>query len=389
MNGQVGNVQLMQKINRLKVLNYVRRNPGVSRPQIAAETGLSLSSLTNITSYLLEEGLLAEDGTEQVGRVGRKSTLLRFRAKAYGLICISINEGNIVLSYTDLEGKIIANIRLDTQSLAADRVIVLVREHVRSILCEYGRENILGISVCVSGLVLDGSRFILSASLKWHELDIKRILEKETNLPVFLENNTLVKAVWYFCCRERQEAENMLFVDLENGIGAMQYYQGAVSRALLGEVGHTTVEKDGELCFCGNRGCLEAMCSAERIVRLYEEKSGETGVNLRTVAERCAQADSAAEEAVIECAQYLGIGLANLVNLLNPSIVVINAGAFSECRIVLEKAAAEMKRRAYPALTKALTIREIAVGENETVCGAALNLCDRLFDLSFPGNPVQ
>ena len=92
MNGQVGNVQLMQKINRLKVLNYVRRNPGVSRPQIAAETGLSLSSLTNITSYLLEEGLLAEDGTEQVGCVGRKSTLLRFRAEAYGLICISINK---------------------------------------------------------------------------------------------------------------------------------------------------------------------------------------------------------------------------------------------------------------------------------------------------------
>lgn len=388
MNRQVGNVQLMQKINRLKVLNYVRRNPETARPQIAAETGLSLSSITNIITYLLDIGLLEESGIEQVGRVGRKSALLRFRAEAYGLICISLHEGNMTISFTDMEGRIITRVRVETEKISAERVISLVREHVRGMIKEYGKEKILGIGVSISGLVLDSSRFILSASLKWHEFDIKKILERETDLPVFVENNSLVKAVWYFCCRERQEAENMLFVDLENGIGAMQFYQGVVSRALLGEVGHTTVEKDGELCFCGNRGCLEAMCSAQRVVRLYEEKTGET-VELKTIAQLYTQADRAAEEAIGECAQYLGIGLANMINLLNPSILVVNAGAFADCRVVLDKAAEEMKRRAYPALTKGLIIREITVGEDETIRGAAINLYDRLFDLNFSGNIVQ
>lgn len=388
MNRQVGNVQLMQKINRLKVLHYVRHNPETSRPQIAADTGLSLSSITNIITYLLDMRLLEESGTEQVGRVGRKSTLLRFNAKAYGFICISLHEENVTISFTDMEGNIITRIRLETEKISAEKVISQVREHVRKILTEYGKDSILGIGVSISGLVLDGSRFLLSASLKWHELDIKKILERDTDLPVFVENNSLVKAVWYFGCRERREAENMLFVDLENGIGAMQFFQGSMSRALLGEIGHTTVAKDGEACFCGNRGCLEAMCSAERLQRLYREKSGEL-LTLREISLQYTQANPAAEEAIHECAQYLGIGLANLVNLLNPSVLVINTGAFSDCRAVLDKAAEEMKQRAYPALTKGLVLREISVGEDETIRGAAMNLCDRLFDLNFPGNIVQ
>ena len=90
MNKTVGNSQLIQKMNRLKVLNYIRRNPDAARPQIAHDTGLSVASLTNITSYLLELGLITECGTEKVERVGRKGTLLRFRAESYGLICIFV-----------------------------------------------------------------------------------------------------------------------------------------------------------------------------------------------------------------------------------------------------------------------------------------------------------
>ena len=74
---QVGNVQLMQKMNRLKVLNYIRRNPDISRPVLSEKTGLSLASITNVTTYLLDIGLLTESGIEPAERVGRKSILLR------------------------------------------------------------------------------------------------------------------------------------------------------------------------------------------------------------------------------------------------------------------------------------------------------------------------
>ena len=387
MNKQVGNVRLMQQMNRLKVLNFIRNNPDVVRPVIAEKTGLSLATITNTTSYLLDLNLIVECGTEQVGRVGRKSTLLRFNGNAYGLICIILGKENIDVVHTNLNGNIISRIHT-VMSDSPEKVIKAVRKSVNEIITKIGKENILGIGIGISGLVLDGSRFILSSSLKWKGFDIRKTLMADTGLPVFAENISHLKAVWYFCCKKSADKNNMIFVDLENGIGATQFYKGNISRAVLGEIGHTTVDKDGEMCFCGNRGCLEAMCSVERTLRLYKKYSG----NSITADELCLKyknGDASARKVISECAGYLGIGLANIINLLNPSVMVINSGDMTCCQPLLDEAEKEMLNRAYPALTKELSIYEINVTEEETIKGAAFNLCDRLFDISFDGNIVE
>ncbi len=389
MNKTVGNSQLIQKMNRLKVLNYIRRNSGAARPQIAHETGLSVASLTNITSYLLEKGLISESGTEKVERVGRKGTLLRFCAERYGLICIFVSTDSLNVSYTDMEGEIITRIRVNVEDLQPAKVVELVREKVASLVREHGRESILGIGVAVSGMVLEGSRFVASSSLKWKEFDLKKILQKETGLPVFVENISLLKTVWYFSCGNWINKKNMLLVDLEGGIGASQFYHGEINRAMLGEIGHTTVAKDGEPCFCGNRGCLEMMCSEQRLIKLYEEMSGETEATLEYIAEKWENGDRAAKEAIENCGKYLGIGLANLVNLCKPMAIVINMGAYVNIRPVIECAVKEMKNRAYSVLLEDLEIREVNISEDNTVKGAAFNLCDRLFDIDYSGNIVE
>lgn len=389
MNRQVGNVALMQKMNRLKVLNYVRRNPDVSRPNIATATGLSLASITNVTSYLLDLGLLVESGTEKVGRVGRKSTLLRFCADVYDLICIFLTEKYINIAYTDLEGKALEKIKVETQGLSPDDIMEEIRDNIKALIKSHGRERVLGIGVAISGLVLDDSRFVFSSRLKWKNFDIKKILEADTGLPVFVDNVSLLKAVHYFCAKGHGTQDNMLFVDMENGIGAVQFFEGAISRATIGEIGHTTVEIDGEPCFCGNRGCLEAMCSPQRLLALYESKGGEALENLRQLDKLYKKEDPAAVFAVHECGKYLGIGLANLVNLFNPSVMVINTGDFDGCPSILKEAEHELHKRAYMSLTQKLSIKIISETEENTLLGTAFNLCDRLFDISYPKNIVE
>lgn len=389
MKKTVGNSQLIQKMNRLKVLDYIRKNPGAARPQIAFDTGLSLASLTNITSYLLEKKLIAESGTEKVERVGRKGTLLRFCAESYGLILIFVSTDSVTISYTDMEGNIITRIRVNSEDMQPAKVVELVRENAASLVREHGREAILGIGVAVSGMVLEGSRFVASASLKWKEFDLKAILEKETGIPVFVENISLLKAVWYFCCGGWIEKKNMLLVDLEGGIGASQFYHGSINRAMLGEIGHTTVEKDGEQCFCGNRGCLEMMCSVQKIVKIYEEMSGEENITPDKVVRMLEEGDKCAKAAIEECGKYLGIGLANLVNLCKPMAIVINMGEYVNVRPLIKCAVKEMKNRAYPALLQDLEIREVEINDEQTVKGAAYNLCDRLFDIDYSGNIVE
>ena len=389
MNKAVGNSQLIQKMNRLRVLNYIRRNPGAARPQIAHETGLSVASLTNITSYLLDVGLITESGTETVDRVGRKGTLLRFCAEKYGLIFIFVHTHSLNISYTDMEGRIITKTHAHIEELQPTKVVELVCQKVAALVSRYGREKILGIGVAVSGMVLEDSRFVASSSLKWTEFDLKAILEKETGIHVFVENISILKAVWYFCCGNSIEKKNMLLVDLEGGIGASQFYHGEINRAMLGEIGHTTVDKDGEQCFCGNRGCLEMMCSEQRIIRLYEEKSGETDATLEYITKKCAKGDLSAKAAIEECGMYLGIGLANLVNLCKPLTIVINMGVYSVVHPVIECAVNEMKKRAYPVLLQDLEICEVNINEEDTIKGAAFNLCDRLFDIDFKDNIVE
>ena len=389
MNKQVENVQLMQKMNRLKVLNYIRKHPDALRPEISRETGLSLASITNITSYLLDIGILSENGTETVGRVGRKSTLLRFSNDAYSLICVFLSEDYINIYVTDLLGNPSERFRHPTKNLSSDAVISLIKNSLTDIIGNIDKSSVLGIGIAISGLVLENSRFIFSSKFKWKSFDIKSILEDSTGLPVFVDNISPVRASWHFNVQSTYNKDNMLFVDLENGIGAVWFSGGQINTSVLGEIGHTTVEKDGEPCFCGNRGCLEAMCSTKRLLSLYESATGQRLDNPSLLEKLYGEGDKSAVFAITDCARYLGIGIANLVNIFNPSTLIINTGDFNDLPSLLSNAEKVFMGRAFPSLTKELEIVYVTSDDIATVSGMAYNLCDRIFDINCPDNIIE
>jgi hypothetical protein len=107
LNNAVGNVQLMQKINRLKVLNFIRQKGEVARPEIAKNTGLSPSSITNIVTYLIDKNLCMEVGRVNSKEVGRKAVLIRFNPAAANIISVNIEISGIDIAFTDLDGSII------------------------------------------------------------------------------------------------------------------------------------------------------------------------------------------------------------------------------------------------------------------------------------------
>ena len=387
MKQQVGNVQLMQKINRLKVLNYIRENPSVSRLEITRETGLSVASLTNITSYLLEKNLLLEDGVEKVTRVGRKTTLLKFNGDGYSLVCVNVLDSGIFFYHTNLCGKIIKKESLifdQKKSIpVSDVLIKRLSAFLKSIDCT----SVLGIGVFVSGVVLDDGHKVVSASLKWNEYDLVAAIKAITYIPVFVDNVTQLKAVSYYCTNRKEAHANSVFVDLENGIGAVHFYEGTLNRSFLGEIGHVTVEKDGLPCFCGNTGCLEMMCSVERALSLYCEKTGKQ-ITMPMLQQQAEGGDKAACEAIDSCAEYLGLSLANVVNLLAPQELVFDTGAFRECPFFMEKALEIMCKRAYQVLVRNLTTIEVMLSGEEMLTGMSAHICDRIFDINFQNHII-
>ena len=384
------NSQYIQKLNRIRVLNYVRKHPDTSRPAIAQDIDLSLASMTNITSYLIEKNLLKECGTEHADRVGRKSTLLRFNAKAFNLICVFINYETVEFSYIDLSGNIIERFYVKFSASNSDKLQNIIKENIMLLTSRYDKKKILGISIVISGIIVNSNQFLFSSTHKLKNFNPVSALENETGIPTFLDNVSQIKAVWCICCNENQNADNVIFIDLDGGIGACQFYHGELNRAMLGEIGHTTVEKDGEQCFCGNKGCLEAMCSTERIARLYKEYSGSTSdITFEEVAKLYKIGDKNAYNAVNECSQYLGIAFANLMNLFKPTTIIINIGDFAPLRDVIDQAKQIMYERAYPSLLDNIIIREINIGIDDTIKGAAYTMCDRLFDISYENNIIE
>lgn len=378
MQKQVGNVSLMQKINRLKVFNYIRKHPGVSRPLLAKATGLSLSSITNIVVYLTEKHLAYETGLEESARVGRKSALLCCDLNYYRLICVDVGTDVAVVAVTDISGAVVIKKEISVKGMSFKNAIVAIKEQIKDLIDNGKKDRFLAIGFAVSALVYDGKGTLLSSSMKWEGVNLKEELEQEFDIPAFVENLTITKAESQLKNINTKFYENIVFADIEKGFGAVQVYKGEINRAILGEIGHTTIQLDGEKCFCGNNGCLEIMCSTDYIVKKYNEAKG----TKLTFAEIKEKKDETAIELFAKCGEYMGAGLANLVNMLAPTLLIIN-GAEMYDQYIIETAINTVKKRAYAVLTKNLEFKLASVDKEDSIRGIAVCVCNKIFSIDY------
>ena len=398
----IGNVQLMQKINRLKVLNLVRERGPAARPEIARVTGLSTSSVTNIVGFLLEKGLLVETGPLAKRDVGRKATLLRYNPAACSVVCVDIGSNGVRVALTDLAGtaRVSKEIRLD-HPLMDQEMLDLVRREAGRLVAE-GRggrkDGIAGIGVAISGLVLDENRLVVSSSMHWKGLPLKELFEADFGIPVFVQNNSLTKAHWRLHQGLAPDERHVVFVDLAMGVGLIDFIDRRINDGVIGELGHTTVQKDGPACFCGNRGCLEMVCSVEAVLRqcrealeaggcpglaaLRAEREEPGELTYADVREAARRGDADVRGILRQCGEYLGIGLANVINLFNPQRIVVNGDLLLTEDSIYETAVAEARARAIGAFASAVRFEKADIGPDAAIRGIALFLADRIFELS-------
>ena len=388
--GQVGNVRLMQRMNRLKVLNYIIENQPVARPTVAKATGLSLSSITNIVTYLMSIGLVDETGVESADRVGRKATLLRFCSESYYFVCVNIELNFAKIVLTDLKGTPVDKRKIKIDKDSQEKTLNLLKTEIKKVIDEHTERRVLAIGVSTSAMVLNDRTLILSSSLKWTAIDIKQELESKLSIPTFIGNISINKAISLLHRIGLKHSDNIIFLDLDNGIGAVHFYKGSLSRGVLGEIGHTTVDLNGPECFCGNRGCLEALCSVDRIKKLYnEKKSLKSEISYNDIKKAYESGDGDAKKIICEISSYLGIGIANIINLFNPDRIFVNGGELLEIEDIYIKAVEEAKSRANTELFNHVTIEKAETSDNQEIEGIAINLCEKIFDIDFKENIVE
>jgi len=275
---RTGHRDLIRDLNRSLVLNLVRERGGLSRADLARISGLSPSTVTAITASLLEDGYLLEDEQPTVttvrNTIGRPATIVRVDPTAGHVVGIKVTTDVLVATVTDLAASPLGIATVPRGHATDPKAIAdLFEEAVGGALEAAGvdRARLLGIGIGVPGTVDPvTSRIADSPLLEWAHLDLVELLSERLKLPVLLDNdvNTLTIAEQLFGAG--RGLAHVLVVTVGRGIGMGLVVNGLVHRGArggAGEIGHVQVVSGGPDCWCGRRGCLEAVAAEPAVVR--------------------------------------------------------------------------------------------------------------------------
>lgn len=382
--------------NRANVLYTLRREGPISRPDVAVRAGVSAATAANVVGQLLDEGLLTEAG-QQPSSGGRPASLTGINPRYGAVVGVDLGETAVRLELFDLalERTGLVDVPVGADDRAAGAIVELVAEGVQRLLAESGvpRERVLGLGVGVPGIVEDsGTALVHAPSIGWSGVPLQSLLERRTGLPATVSNGAKALGTaeaWFGAAGEGQDVVVCL---IGTGVGASFLQQGTLYRgasASAGEWGHTTIVLDGDPCRCGAHGCLEAYVGAPAIARRWVTAGGAGGDRPdghgdEEAIEHLAAAAEAGDERALgvlrETARYLGAGVSDLVNLINPDRVVV--GGWVGLRLgplLLPLVREAARRRALAPPFEQLTLDLCQLGPDAVALGAATMIVDRFF----------
>lgn len=389
------------------ILSTLLRCGSTSRVDMARRTGLSSTTITNLITLLLEQGIVEEAGKDGgAGRTGagRPRTLVRIIPQARCAVGIHIGVDTIHVGVTDLFGNLQAY-RIEQQpdtaggagAASPEQILRLAADMADAALAESGgcRECLVGIGVGASGLTDPHTGInVLAPSLGWRDVPVRDILAERTGRPVMVDNNVRAMALAESMFGAGRDVNMLAFIYSRVGVGAGFVIGGELYRGTqygAGEIGHTTViPAGGAPCRCGNSGCLETLVSEREIVR----QAGVLAARAPDSLLGHALAREASIEAVFEAARggdrealallderafHLGTTLANLVNLMNPDKIILGGLFAAGADLMLPRIEDTMRRRSFAGLGERVALGVTTFGRKVGVIGAAALALDAFF----------
>jgi glucokinase len=271
-----------------------------------------------------------------------------------------------------------------------DRIARCVNEAVDE--CDLSLKLIRGVGIGAPGAVdSDSGRVIFAPNLPgWKDIPLKKELEKRLGVPVFTGNDCNVCTLGTFDREYKAKPKNLIGVFIGTGIGGGLVINGDLysgHNLTAGEIGHMVIEVNGPKCGCGNRGCLEALASRTAIFRKIQSavKDGQKTIltdmlgndlaDMRSGDLRKAirKGDKFVEKVVEEAAEYAGVGVANLINILNPEIVVVGGGVIEALENeVMPSLLKAVKEHVMPGTSDGIKIEASKLGDHAGITGAAV-----------------
>lgn len=383
--------QNVKSLNKHAILDLIRFTPGgISRVELARQINLTRAAVTGIINDLQNAGLVREVEGSSAG--GRTPIVLEINPRRGFVVGIDMGATHVILLLADFSARLILELEeaLDI-NMGPQPCLEVVDRIMRELLQKAGLgiEQILAIGVGVPGPTVIEAGMVSGPPIMpgWDGYPIREHLQSLWNCPVSLNNDAELGALGEWSYGAGRGERELVYVKVGTGIGSGLLLDGQIyhgSNGSAGEIGHTTIEEHGPLCVCGNRGCLEALAGGRAVAQraidavhkgqrtILAEVSPLDGMNWRDVVHAARRGDLVAQHIVAEAGAHLGTAIASMVNLINPSMVVIGGGVSQIGDYLLEPIRRTVQQRSLKVASRSLRITEALLGRRSSGMGAVV-----------------
>ncbi|REB10110.1 ROK family transcriptional regulator [Sporosarcina sp. BI001-red] len=376
-----GTFQWMKSVNKSIILNKIRTDSPISRAQIAKDTNLTPPTVSSNVKELIDQGIVVESKLGE-SQGGRKPTLLKINKQAFYVIGVDSGPEKVECILVDLSGTVIQRFsnRLTTPT-TNEQLLAILKNSIQACMDAAPKltGNIIGIGVAMHGVVqVETGTSLYAPILGLLNIPIKKELEKEFMINVKVENDARAMAMGESWFGESHLASSMLAVNIGRGVGAGLVIDGKLyhgAKDIAGEVGHMTIDLHGEICECGNRGCLQTFITGPAIVRRGENfKIGDSiagkAISGEDMYHLAIAGHEGFEKLFKETGEIIGIGLTNLIHIINPEKIVLGGGVTKSSDLLLPEILKTIENRALTPQAKKTEIVMSKLGDDATLLGA-------------------
>jgi predicted NBD/HSP70 family sugar kinase len=373
-----GTLGWLRHRNRQRVITVLRTQGRISQADIARATGLSRTTISTVVGELKDLGLVSYvNGKESHPRGGRPAVQLVLQNPEQVVVGIDFGHSHVAVALADLAHNVLAERRWDLD--VNNRAVTALDTAARmfgDLRTELGIElrNVIGAGIGIPGPVdrargKSGSATILPG---WVDLRIAAEMTERLGLPVEIENDANLGALAELTWGAGKDCSNFAYIKAATGIGAGIVIDGRLLRGATGtagEIGHTTLDEGGALCYCGNRGCLETVASGPAILHLVGPVGGET-LTLARLVELALNGDLRCRRAISDAGREIGVAIAGLCNLINPERVIVGGLLSKTGEVLLQPLRESIRRHAVQAAAESVDVRPAVFVERAELLGS-------------------
>lgn len=397
----------------LEILGLIHSRVALSRAELVKLTGLSAGLISAIIRRLISNGLVVESGLEP-SKLGRRRVALKLSPGDSYTLGLEVGTFFLRVVINDLAGNVCH--KTETRTLLSEgfaavmeRGFKLIDESISS--AGIGRDSLVGIGIAHSGVVDSTRGLVLSfprpgQMAEWRNVALRDMVEQRYAVPCVLEDGVRMAALAEKQIGMAADLSDFVYIRIGMGIGACIFIDGEPYRGAggsAGEFGHMTVDEDGPLCFCGNNGCLSALGSCNAIIqnvlsalgkgvqsRVHELANYQSDrINIEMILQAALENDSLAFRVLNDAAIHIGVALADVVNLLNPTVVIFSGPLFQGApQLMLDAIQRVIRQRALEKAANEVRLIVSALGPDAPALGAARHAAARSI-LKIPTYSVQ